>query len=709
MFKTLTMKNFRKHTGSTLVFQEGLSVLRGANEQGKTTTFEALAYALFGVKALRDPLENVVTWGCPVGSLKVTLVFVVEGVEYHITRGKSGAELTYQGGIVTGQTEVSGFVAKLLRVDAATAARLALSPQSEIRGALEAGTKATTELIERLAEFSRIDELIELMQEKLSLGSSAGIEASIAAAEEALIKALANAMPVDVETHQAKIAAATAAVSDLTAALSGAELKEAHAQEVHSAARERVAARAGLVESLKNLRITSDRITEKLSEKQRVPPIQNVEGRIEELTQQINAAEKAEEIRAAFAQVQKFAEREAPITYEGTPDELDAEIQETRAKKSACETRIATLKGEMNLLKQKLVQGTCTFCGKDFSGVPEVETANAKVRAALGDVEERLAAEDVERMTLAMDLASMEQIKRDSVPALTVLRMTKGYCEFADNELPPKLKWVGPDPRGTDADTKALNLEIAEIRRRVRQYDDAAAVIPVLTAQLDEVQKQKLALQKQLDNTPVVDLAQTQEALDIARAISRGISRDLMDAKQVLSDAARALQNEQAMYDAAVKVVEASSTTLKQAKEALENLAFNNALLKRIRQCRPALCDKLWSVVLVATSSYFSEMRGVRSEVTKDASGFLVDGHPITSLSGSTLDILGLAVRIALVRTFLPNLRFLLLDEPCAAADADRTAATIGFLAACGFAQTIVVTHEHISQDVADHVILLGD
>jgi len=709
MFKTLKMKNFRKHTDSTLTFREGLSVLRGANEQGKTTMFEALAYALFGVKALRDPLENVVTWGCPVGSLKVTLDFNVEGVDYNITRGKSGAELTYQGGIVTGQTEVSNFVAKLLRVDAATAARLALSPQSEIRGALEAGTKATTELIERLAEFSKIDELIELMQEKLSLGSSAGIEASIAAAEDALAKAQANAVPVDVETHHAKIAAATAVVADLTKRLNDAELKEAYAQEVHSAAREQAAKREGLIDSLKRIDSSIDSINARLEDRRKVLPVEGAVAKIDELTRQIEAAEKAEEIKAAFDTVQRFTKRGTGVTYEGSMEALDNEIQETKAAKGTFETRIATLKGEVSLLKQKLVQGTCTFCGKDFSGVPEVEAANAKVRNELAGVEEELSDKNVLLKTLTSDLATMEQIKRDSAPVLTAMRTAKGYCELADNELPPVLKWTGPSVATPTIDTKALNQEIADIRRRMRLYDDAVAGIPLLLTQRDEVQAQKRDVQKQLDTIPRQDLEKTQEALDTARAILRGVSRDLADAKQTLANAIRALQDEQALYDAAVKVVESSKTTLKQAQEALENLAFNNALLKRIRQCRPAISDKLWSVVLVATSSYFSEMRGVRSEVTKDASGFLVDGHPITSLSGSTLDILGLAVRIALVRTFLPNIQFLLLDEPCAAADADRTAATVGFLAACGYRQAILITHEDISQDVADHVILLGD
>ena len=150
-----------------------------------------------------------------------------------------------------------------------------------------------------------------------------------------------------------------------------------------------------------------------------------------------------------------------------------------------------------------------------------------------------------------------------------------------------------------------------------------------------------------------------------------------------------------------------AEASLKKAEEALHTLQFNNALLKAVRSARPVIADKLWSLVLGAVSRYFSEMRGSRSLVTKTADGFVVDGHSAATLSGSTLDILGLAVRVALVKTFVPHAALLVLDEPTAAMDVERTAITLGFLAKTGFRQTIIVSHEEATEAVADNLIEL--
>ena len=61
MLKKVELQNFRKHTDLKVCFTEGLNVIRAPNEGGKTTTLEAIAYALFGSKVLRDGLDNTVT------------------------------------------------------------------------------------------------------------------------------------------------------------------------------------------------------------------------------------------------------------------------------------------------------------------------------------------------------------------------------------------------------------------------------------------------------------------------------------------------------------------------------------------------------------------------------------------------------------------------------------------------------------------------
>ena len=100
-------------------------------------------------------------------------------------------------------------------------------------------------------------------------------------------------------------------------------------------------------------------------------------------------------------------------------------------------------------------------------------------------------------------------------------------------------------------------------------------------------------------------------------------------------------------------------------------------------------------------------MRGCQSAVTKGDSGFLVDGRDTTSLSGSTLDILGIAIRVALTKTFMPSCRFLLLDEPFAACDLERQTQALGVVTSSGFEQVIIITHEDVSESAADHLFEL--
>ena len=213
MLKHIKLTNFRKHTDTELPLQNGLMVLRGSNEAGKSTLIEAICYALFGVKALRSPLEDTVTHGEPVNTLKVVLTAVIDGVEYVVKRGKSGAEVVYDDGRVTGQTETTNFLCAKMGVDPAMAAKLMLSAQNEIRGALDAGTKATTELIERLSEFDQIDLLVERMQERLTLGSTTLDVGSLAESEQRLIEAKTQAIKPDMAALTVRLEAERARVT----------------------------------------------------------------------------------------------------------------------------------------------------------------------------------------------------------------------------------------------------------------------------------------------------------------------------------------------------------------------------------------------------------------------------------------------------------------------------------------------------------------
>src|SRR5512133_940150 len=55
---SIHLKNIKSHRDTHLSFSSGINVLSGPNGVGKSTVFEAIGYALFGVDA-RDFVSNV--------------------------------------------------------------------------------------------------------------------------------------------------------------------------------------------------------------------------------------------------------------------------------------------------------------------------------------------------------------------------------------------------------------------------------------------------------------------------------------------------------------------------------------------------------------------------------------------------------------------------------------------------------------------------
>ncbi len=198
MLKTLKLSNYRQHVDRTVTFTPGINAIRGAVEAGKSTIMEAWAYLFFGSKALSESLDDVVTYHTPVSKLRVDGDFSFHGIDYSAYRGKSGAEVSWAGGKVTGQTECTRFFESLFRCEAGMAGKLMIAEQVQLRGALEDGPKAAGEMIEYLADFDLLDRTIGLVQEKLPSGATSGVEARIALlAAQAVEPEVTDVLPLE--------------------------------------------------------------------------------------------------------------------------------------------------------------------------------------------------------------------------------------------------------------------------------------------------------------------------------------------------------------------------------------------------------------------------------------------------------------------------------------------------------------------------------
>jgi DNA repair exonuclease SbcCD ATPase subunit len=706
MIKKLTTKNFRKLTDHTFDFTGGLNAILAPNEAGKSTLLEAIAYAMFGIKACREEIAKVVTWGQAEKTLKVELVLEIDGVEYTIKRGKSGAEVNYgEDGKVVGQGEVSTFVANLLGANVDSAGRLMIAKQGAIRGALDAGAAKTMELIEDLADFGVIDRVVDLIQSNCVTGPTQVAEDRVGRAQQALTDTKAAVVAVDPEASKAKVAELQALIVSRQAQIAVWEPEFKASEEAVRAAQVAKQSRDSLKSQLASAQNNHLVHRQQLKDAQQAACAGPDPSTVSNLRGEVNNAEKHARTFLAWQGLQALVYPEA--FWEGNRAGLDAELaRETGYAKDKAAERGQLLADNRVLEAKRITGSVCGFCKQDTSQFPEVAATNAQIEADLAKNLARISVLEGQVREHSNNVADLQGVLKLSKPFEAYAAKYAEYVRVEDTDVPPRLFWVGTPPG--DVNAAGLRLQLQALERQQDAATKAAARVEALTTTLTEDEARIGQLQAEIEKCAVADsLPQLRETHEAVAAQYNQRVNDVTEFKFELSQVehkqAAALQ----AYERQMHEVAKAEKALEDAERELKAQEFNNALIKRIRLARPKIADKLWTIVLSSVSGYFSQMRSQQSVVTREANDFRVDGQSIGGLSGSTLDILGLAIRLALTRTFLPTVPFLILDEPAAAMDEERTNATLGFLVAAGFKQTLLVTHDATSETVANNLVTL--
>lgn len=94
----LKLTNFRQHPNTEITFSDGLTGIMGPNGAGKTTILEAVAYALYGVTAIRGTKESLKYIGAaPRAPVSVELDFELAAHRYRVVRSLTSADLYLDG------------------------------------------------------------------------------------------------------------------------------------------------------------------------------------------------------------------------------------------------------------------------------------------------------------------------------------------------------------------------------------------------------------------------------------------------------------------------------------------------------------------------------------------------------------------------------------------------------------------------------------
>ena len=161
----LTMQAFGPYAGRvaldfTRLGDQGLYLITGDTGAGKTTIFDAIAFALYGEPSGSDRRSDMLRskYALPETKTEVELEFLYAGKTYRIIRNpeylrpalrgdkkdvrqSADATLIYPDGrIVTKVTQVTDAVRGLLGVDAAQFKQIAMIAQGDFRRLLQAST-----------------------------------------------------------------------------------------------------------------------------------------------------------------------------------------------------------------------------------------------------------------------------------------------------------------------------------------------------------------------------------------------------------------------------------------------------------------------------------------------------------------------------------------------------------------------------------------
>lgn len=713
MIKSLEAKFFRKHEDLKIDFTSGLNVLRGPNEIGKTTVTEIILYALFGAAVLIDKFEEVVTWGQKESALKVKVVISISGHDYVFTRSKAGAEVNYAGVDgkavkVTGQKEVTAFAAQLLGADAKTASVLMLSSQAGLRGALDEGPAAVGALMGKLADFDTIDKLLDTAAQTLSLGSIVPTQVKLAEADNEVVVATASltdpAILAVLDSQLAKVtvdhAAANAAGEALSILVSKADDAQnaAHANNnSHAEAQRRVA------EMLAGISATRGRLAEAEVAAAKRPDPAAVAAATQAHIDAKNHAVIAQ-AHATFLAIPAYPE----VSW----DEDKASFDAARAVSAEALT-VATMKlreadSDKASWQRQIIKsdGKCPTCGHLADNHSHVVNANLAIEqkiAALLAVRPALIAAMTE---ISDNLATLDRITTVALKRQTFIDRCREYVTIDDTVYPSKVTWSNGIPSAApDVASKKAAIDAFAYQERCCVL--AEGQVAVYTESIaDQTTKLTVAVAvaARLAFIPTEPFQEAYDAAYQAYAAQATTTRELSYKLEELK--AERAEVERISKGAAQRLETAKGRVVEYIKD-IATLEFNNELVRKLKSMKPQITDFLWNNVLAAVGNFFSVLRGEQSIVTKDAAGFRVNGRG-GSLSGSTLDMLALAIRVALSKTFVPHANFMVLDEPAHGCDNVRASALLGFLSGVGFEQTILASHDELSESVADTVINLG-
>lgn len=704
MIESIELVNWKTHGETRLSFQKGVNVLIGIMGAGKSSTMDAISYALFGdfpsLNSGRVKLGGIVSTRPGAGTdATVRLRFSSGGKSYTVTRKVSGkrgstATLEVDGAYLQSQpSKVTEEISSILKMDYDMFSRAVYSDQNRLEYFLElAGGDRKRQIDAMLG----LDAFTNAETNTTSLINA--IRSKIKDAEEALATTDSKAIRDELSDLRAEAGKLSEAQASQKARETELRVKLEESRAKYEAANKELQRRKALEKDLAALGSRISTLKEEIS--------------------RINALVKADE-----ASISK--EYEAAVA---AKKELSKKTADSREAERQAQKILAELEARVRMDREKLDEKSRLM---KEAGNWSPEAAKAKLDAESNSLQ-----------ALLKESASMSGRLEELNRALKDLRGHISRCPVCDRELDERTKAgllaaKSKEAEGTRAAIKEMEDRAAERSAKLRQlnevyngmivahkrlagYDGIEASLErdskMLTkakSELDVLSKDRKALEERLESAGqgLIQLESTLKKIEDRRArelevqrASSELEKKAKEASEIKVDDA-ALEklrelltvNEKELAALSEKIKgdsEKIAMKLKQAAEKEKQLADFSKSEARIARRRGQVTNlNNFKAALVETDTELramtvgtinSLMQGLWSRLYPygDYTGLRLSAAPNdyilelcigasgawapvdTIASGGERSIAALAMRIAMAMVMVPNLKWLILDEP---------------------------------------------
>lgn len=754
MIKSLSLTNFRRHADLDLRFDDDrqLILIAGANGTGKSTILEAITFALWGEgRHGRRNLDNMLRRGAELEGMSVELVFTVADETYRVHRRRDGKAVTavlYANDIplVEGPVAVTAEISAILGMDAAGFRLAVIAQQKDLDGLASLRPAERAQMITRLLRLDALTAARNAASQRFR--SERDLATGLRAGDTSDLDAELAEVTVARDSARIELAQSRDALAVLDAELlAGTNVDTAWADAQRALARAE-----GALEEMRTRRSTLAADLNQLV----IPPVTAPEADVSTVAAQIATVEgeiaRAESATLLLRQREIAAGELTAVTDRlvvvrdrldviGDPDELlvqteilalehtvpdqEAAIEALRLRLGAATAGLEDARRRRTAADQ--LGAECDLCGQGIGD----DHRTAQI-SRFAELEEELAAE----------IETVKTAGRVTTEALTGTR---------DRIL--TLRQSAEAARAATAERTRLLEERAELERRERTYRTQVERIDVSPVDLDALYARKAALAvvltqsddyarqiKARDAALTRRLEVTEEVARIDDAVTAQeevLERSRPGADLVARHAARQAAAEQhkaeqgmlshwtaelARLEERARGVQAridSLAAITKRRQRHETDALHAAAATRLlgdvaerlaTRIRPSLEGAISGILAVMSEGRFAAVRvSDEYDITVEDDGKF---RPLSELSGGEMDLVALAVRLALSQVVTERhgsggAGFLILDECFASQDAVRRQSILAALRTLRdvYSQIFVISHVENIEDAADMVI----